>query len=80
MCQLLSPSKTSPRKRFEDILHEQLGRPHRGTGETGLIFQSNLSSDFIRNLTYKLGFGEDYEVWERNQRDIAQETKVNILF
>ena len=44
MCQCCPLLKHPPsRKTFEDILHEQLGRPHRGTGETGVIFQSNLS-------------------------------------
>ena len=41
-------------------------------------FQS--SPDFILNLSYNLGFGEDFEVWERNQRDIAPESKVENKF
>ena len=41
-------------------------------------FQLMLQSpDFILNLTYNLGFGEDYEVWEKNQCCISPETKVN---
>ena len=45
-----------------------------------LTCQSMLQSpDFILNLTYNLGFGEDFEVWEKNQRDIAPETKVHIF-
>ena len=38
------------------------------------------SPDFILNLSYNLGFGEDFEVWERNQRDIAPESKVGNKF
>ena len=41
-------------------------------------FQS--SPDFILNLSYNLGFGEDFEVWEKNQRDIAPESKVGNKF
>ena len=36
--------------------------------------------DFILNLTYNLGFGEDFEVWEKNQRDIAPTSKVHFDF
>ena len=32
--------------------------------------------DFILNLTYQLGFGEHYEVWEKAQRDVGQTSKV----
>ena len=35
--------------------------------------------DFILNLTYNLGFGENFEVWEKNQRDISPESKVRIF-
>ena len=35
--------------------------------------------DFILNLTYNLGFGEDFELWEKNQRDILPASKVRRL-
>lgn len=36
--------------------------------------------DFILNLTYNLGFGMNFEVWEKNERNISPESKVCFLF
>ena len=72
---------TSQENKFENILYEELPRPHRGPGKYfyNKIIAINMyahCTDFILNLAYKLGFGEDYENWEQSNKGCDKQRKV----
>ena len=75
-----SPTSTGPapeKKEFEDILFEEFAKAHRGQGNLFVFPTTNVEhSDFLENLAYILGIGDDYENWEMNQHGASPEKKV----